>query len=68
MHSFGLIVALKQSYLAETCRITKFLLYEEKFNRIAVAVITLFAFGKQDQGIIISIPRRGGNYVVFCFV
>lgn len=30
VHSFGLIVVLKQSYLAEICRIPKFLLYDKE--------------------------------------
>lgn len=46
VHSFGLFVALKQRYLAEIYRIPKFLLYEGKFNRVSVAVITLFSFWK----------------------
>lgn len=51
VHSFGLFVALKQRYLAEIYRISKFLPYEGKFNRVSVAVITCLVFGKQDQGI-----------------
>lgn len=59
MHSFGLIFALKQSYLAETYRIPEFLLHEEKFNRIAVAIITLFTFWRaRPRYYLFSIPRK----------
>lgn len=59
MHSFGLIFALKQSYLAEPYRIPKFLLHEEKFNRIAVAIITVFTFWKaRPRYCLFSIPRK----------
>lgn len=46
VHSFGLFVALKQKYLAEVYRILKFLLYQGKFNIVAVGISTLFTFWK----------------------